>query len=86
MATRKDKKPTPIVGATHPFLQGRLNPTDEGERRFSVHVEKGQIVVSFGKPVSWFAVPPATAVAPANLLLQIAKEVHESGSASTPPG
>lgn len=59
------------LGATGKFPDGALGPHDEGELQFGVsHDSKGNVHVNFGKEVSWFAMPPETAVQFARLLLQ----------------
>lgn len=59
------------LGATGQFPDGKLNPNDQGELRFGVAKDaNGNVHVNFGKDVSWFSRPPATAVEFAKLLLR----------------
>lgn len=58
------------LGATGKFPEGKLNQNDEGELRFSVGTRDGNVFMSFGKPVAWFAVPPEQAVDLAEILIR----------------
>jgi hypothetical protein len=51
------------LGATGEYPDGKLNSADEGELRITVGVEKGKIVMSFGKPVEWIGLTPEIALA-----------------------
>lgn len=65
----------PILGETGRFPDGKLNPSDEGELQFAVGHENGSVVLSFGKPVAWMAMPPKTAEHFAALLTDHAQRV-----------
>ena len=54
-----DKKP----GATGKFPQGKLNDEDEGELRTIIRTEGKNIIIEFGKPVAWLALPKEDAIA-----------------------
>jgi len=59
------------VGATGKFPDGKMHPGDEGELQFGVAKDRnGNVHVNFGKDISWFALPPQTAIAFARLLLR----------------
>lgn len=59
------------IGETGNFPDGKLHSGDEGELRFAVARDsKGLVHVNFGKEVSWFAMPPETALYFARLLLR----------------
>ena len=61
------------LGATGKFPDGSLGPHDEGELRFGVAKDSNGLVhINFGKPVSWFAMPPEVAVDLARKLLRFA--------------
>ena len=62
------------LGATGEFPEGKLGEGDEGELQFAVGVHEGNIVIDFGTPVAWVAMPPELARQVAELLLQHAKE------------
>jgi hypothetical protein len=48
------------MGPTGKFPQGKVHANDEGELVIGVaaDVAHGQVVVNFGTPVAWFALPP----------------------------
>jgi hypothetical protein len=55
-------EPTVPLGATGNFPDGKLNDEDEGELALQVGAdERGNIVLNFGKPLEWIAMPPASA-------------------------
>ena len=54
----KDRK----LGATGKFPKGKLIEEDEGELRLAVGHKEGNVIVDFGKPVAWFALPPDAAM------------------------
>ena len=59
------------LGGTGRFPDGKLHPKDEGELQFGVSQDShGNVHVNFGKDVSWFSMPPQTAVQFARLLLK----------------
>lgn len=55
------------------YPEGKLNPHDEGTLMMSVHTERGNVRVDFGKPVAWFALPPQAACDLAALLIRHAR-------------
>ncbi len=59
------------LGATGRFPEGKINESDEGELSFGIAADhrKRQVVINFGTPVSWFSLPPETAVQLANAIL-----------------
>jgi hypothetical protein len=64
-------------GATGKFPHGSLGPHDEGELTMSVaHDSEGNVHVSFGKPVAWFALPRERAMELAGLLLHHAHATY----------
>lgn len=65
------------LGATGEFPDGRLGSNDEGEIRFGVAADKGQVVLNFGKPVAWIASPPEYVRALAMSLLEAADKADE---------
>ena len=60
----------PPVGATGEFPQGKIHPDDEGEIQLAVAwvPDKGVVVVDFGTPVTWLALPPDQALGLADLI------------------
>lgn len=63
------------LGATGGFPQGKLNGTDEGELRFAVGEEGGNVVIRFGGTVSWLGMPPEQAVSFAEVLIAKARQI-----------
>jgi len=63
------------IGATGGFPRGKLNETDEGELRFAVGEENGNVVIRFGGTVSWLGMPPEQAVAFAEVLITKARAI-----------
>ena len=58
------------VGKTGEFPEGKLSEDDEGEILFAISHADGKVVVNFGTPVVWFAMPPENARELARLLLE----------------
>jgi hypothetical protein len=72
----------PNLGPTGEYPLGRLNPTDEGEIVVGVTTEGPNVVIAFGKPVAWLAMPAAQAKQLAGLLM-----LHAADAARDPnPG
>jgi hypothetical protein len=71
-------------GATGRFPEGKLHRTDEGELQFGIAHKDGKVIVNFGKPVAWFAMPAEKAREFAAVLLHHAREVEKG--AFTDPG
>lgn len=44
-------------GPTGEFPDGQLNEDDEGELQFRMHHSQGNVILEFGKPVAWLALP-----------------------------
>jgi hypothetical protein len=51
----------PKLGPTGKFPNGKLNHEDCGEQQMGITHEKGQVVVAFGTPTEWIAMPPEIA-------------------------
>jgi hypothetical protein len=59
------------LGATGDYPLGKLGPDDEGGLVIGVAKdEHNNIVVNFGTPVAWFALPPDQAIGLATLILK----------------
>lgn len=59
------------LGPTGKFPEGKLNDGDDGELQFAVGNKDGNVVLIFGVPTKWLAMPPDKARAFAQgLLLQ----------------
>lgn len=51
------------LGATGDFPLGKLNADDEGALQIAIgRDEKTNVVLNFGKPIAWVAMPPQDAV------------------------
>lgn len=57
------------LGATGAFPEGKLNEEDEGELRFAVGTENGEVVLVFNTPVAWMGMTPEQAVKLAGVLV-----------------
>lgn len=62
------------LGATGAFPQGKIHHTDEGEIRLMVGVERGKVLLAFGKPVAWIGFDPEQARQIGELLIKRADE------------
>lgn len=73
-------------GPTGDFPRGRLNADDEGGLRIAVGPSEdgGNVMVHFGSPVAWFALPPQQAADLAAALIKQARAVaRETGELLT---
>ena len=70
------------LGATGRFPDGAINTEDDGELRFAVGERRGLVIVQFGTPVSWLAIPPAIAIELADALRQYANMAMASAAVS----
>lgn len=50
------------AGATGMYPQGRVSMHDEGELKLAIAQDGINVVVNFGKPVAWLAIPPQEAL------------------------
>ena len=57
------------------YPEGKLNEDDEGELEIFIGTEKNNVVISFGKPVSWLALPPDKAIGLALNIIKRAKSI-----------
>ncbi len=46
------------LGATGQHPEGKVSPDDEGELKLGVAHKDGNVVIVFGRPVAWLAMPP----------------------------
>jgi hypothetical protein len=69
------------IGPTGHFPEGQLNDDDEGELTIAIGAEQGNVVIQFGKAVSWLAMPPEQAEQIAHSLLKRAAQVKGRPSA-----
>jgi hypothetical protein len=63
------------LGATGDYPEGKLTASDEGALQFAVGERDGNVIIDFGKPVAWIAMPPEQAAKFASALVRHAREV-----------
>ena len=63
------------IGATNKFPQGKLNPSDEGELKFAIGIEKDKIILNFSKELSWIGLDKITATKLGEVLIDTAKNL-----------
>lgn len=64
------------IGPTGNYPEGKISNDDEGELRIAVHRTAKDVILSFGKSISWIGLPPGTARRLAKLLIKNANEVE----------
>ena len=59
------------------WSDGRIGPTDDGDLAFTVgpHPEHELVLIDFGKPVTFFAMPPQLAIELAQCLIRQARAI-----------
>jgi len=70
----------PKLGATGQFPDGKLNEDDEGQLQLAVAAKDGNVIIAFGKSVSWMAMPPEDAKRLAEAIAKRADEAAKGGS------
>lgn len=60
------------LGPTGRFPEGKVRDDDQGELRAALGVEKGKVVIDFGKEISWVSLGPGQARALAVELIRLA--------------
>ena len=68
------------LGPTGKYPDGKLRDDDEGEVQTMIGAVEGRVVVEFGTPVKWFALPPEMAREWAAAILTKAEEIEEQGN------
>lgn len=72
---------TKKLGATGEYPEGRLHDDDQGELVFALGVRDGNVVINFGKEVSWLAMKPQVAADLAAAIIKHArKAARQSGT------
>jgi hypothetical protein len=63
------------IGSTSKFPQGKLKSDDEGELRMAIFEKEGNIVIDFGKDLSWIGFGKKEAIELGELLINKAKNL-----------
>lgn len=63
------------LGATGNFPQGKLDETDEGELRMAIFEKNGEIIIDFGKDLSWVGFGKEEATQLGELLIKKSKKL-----------
>ena len=66
------------LGKTGTYPLGKLGKDDEGDITMGVAAHEGNVIINFGTPVSWFALPPKAARALAALLVTNAAKAEKA--------
>jgi hypothetical protein len=64
-------------GPTGDYPDGVLNDEDEGGLMMACTVVDGRVKIDFGKPIVWFALDPASALAFAAMITEAARHAKE---------
>lgn len=64
------------IGPTGEFPDGKSYSEDEGELKFAIAHDQDNVIINFGSPVAWMAMPPDAATQLAELLTRHAKEIR----------
>ena len=65
-----------LLGATGDYPDGRLSSHDEGEIRLAVLVDKGRVIIDFGKETSWLGMYPEQAIKIGEALVEKGKSIN----------
>lgn len=79
------RRTIPIPGPLGSHSHGMLNQQDEGDLAVLFKIERGLVVMEFGKEISWIGLEPYKARQFADMLNQKAEEAERSGSPKTDP-
>lgn len=74
---KRDVAGNPTFGATDQFPDGKISAEDEGELQFGIAHDQDNVLINFGKPVTWLGLPPNEARAFANLILHHAEQIRD---------
>ncbi len=68
-----------VLGATGEFPDGKISDDDEGELRLAVTGDQrtGNVIIDFGKPVVWMALPAEQAVGLAEVIAKQAEKAKQ---------
>jgi hypothetical protein len=66
------------LGATAKFPRGKIHASDEGELRFAVYEKDGNVVIDFGKAITWLGFPRDIALKFAECVRTVAEKLPHS--------
>lgn len=66
------------IGPTGKYPYGKLGPHDKGELRLGIAHDKSNVIIDFGVPTSWIAMPKTQAIKFAKLILRHAEEIKDA--------
>jgi hypothetical protein len=72
----KDVAGQPVLGPTGQFPQGKDYSDDEGELQLGIAHDQDNVIINYGKPVAWLAMPPKEARQFAELILHHASQIR----------
>ena len=64
------------IGPTGNYPDGKLNGDDKGEIGIAITEHEGNVLILFGTPISWLALPPEQAEALAREIIKKAREIQ----------
>lgn len=73
---KKDVAGNPVLGPTGKFPQGKDYSDDEGELQLGIAHDQDNVIVNFGTPVAWLALPPSEAIQLAQAILHHASKIR----------
>jgi hypothetical protein len=65
------------IGPTGEYPDGKLCADDNGALRLAIYTGDNLVVMAFGVPTKWLAMPPADAIALGNALIANAKKITQ---------
>lgn len=65
------------IGPMNEFPRGKLNDDDHGALRIAIGLEKDCVMIKFGIPTEWIAMPKANAIDFANTIIKQANKLPE---------
>lgn len=66
---------TEPFGPTGDFPHGKMSDDDEGGLNIGVTTDKGNVIVEFGIPIRWVAMPPEQAIEFAKIITKRAEAI-----------
>ena len=66
----------PVLGATGKFPDGKMSAEDEGELQLGVAHDQDNVVIDFGTPTAWIALPREMAIDFAKIIVEHAMQIR----------